>query len=112
MTNDNSEDLRRQCASIAESIETGVFEFSSSEDNQELSACDWLEDALDIQYLVNSDGSYRHARILVAFGGPNIWVDTRTRTVEGRWWGNSVDVGYYRDALDLDGALEELWSCR
>src|SRR3954467_7599138 len=52
----------------------------------EASAGDYLQSALDIQYLVNSDRTYRAARILVAFGGPNVWIDTRTGNLEVTWW--------------------------
>lgn len=78
----------------------------------EISAYDYLQDALDIEYTVNSKGEYIGARVLVAFGGPNIWINTRTRTVEGYSWGDKVFAQYAGDAIGLDDALEELWNCR
>jgi hypothetical protein len=47
----------------------------------------YLSDVLDIQYIVTGAGEYLAARILVAFGGPNIWINTQTKTVEGYWGG-------------------------
>lgn len=70
------------------------------------SAIDWLEDALSIEYTVSSDMSYLGARVLVGFGGPNIWVNTRHNQVEGFWWGDNHTTSY-TDALGLDDALEE-----
>lgn len=71
-----------------------------------------LKNALDIQYIVTGSGEYIAARILVAFGGPNIWINTQTKTVEGYWWGDSAFAPYYDDAMDIDGACAELWDCR
>ena len=76
----------------------------------ESSAMDYLSDVLDIQYIVNSDRTYRAARVLIAFGGPNAWIDTRTSQLEVAWW----SAPEYRDLpsafIDgLDEALSELW---
>ena len=79
-------------------------------DDQEMSAFDYLEDALDIEYIVNSKREYLGARVLVAFGGPNIWINTRTKKVEGYWWNESASASF-DDGIGLDDALEELWSC-
>jgi hypothetical protein len=76
-----------------------------------VSAYDYLQDALDIEYVIGSDKRYLGARVLVAFGGPNIWINTRTKQVEGYWWGESAIVSYNTDAMDLDSALEDLYNC-
>ena len=76
-----------------------------------ISGFDYLNDALDIEYTIGSDGSYRGARVLVTFGGPNIWVDTLHNRVEGHWWSESASVGFV-DNIGLDDALRELWGCR
>ena len=70
----------------------------------------WLEDALDIEYIIGSDGSYRGARLLLTCGGPNIWVDTKYGRVEGYWWSDSYTESV--DTSELDAMLEELYSCR
>jgi len=77
----------------------------------QFSAFDYLSDVLDIEYIVNSKKEYLGARILVAFGGPNIWINTRTKQVEGYWWGDSSILSYENDAMDLDSALSELYNC-
>jgi hypothetical protein len=75
-----------------------------------LSAYDYLQDALDIQYIVSRNKEYLGARVLVAFGGPNIWINTQTETVEGYWWSDSAFASF-RDNLGLDDALEDLYNC-
>ena len=86
-------------------------EEAGAEPGDQISAFDWLQDALDIHYIVNGQGDYLGARILVAFGGPNIWVNTQARIVEG-YWEEKATASYMDDALALDDALAELWECR
>lgn len=82
-----------------------------NDDGEHVSAFDYLSDALDIEYIVNGKGEYLGARVLVAFGGPNIWINTRAKQVEGYWWGDSAFASF-KDELGLDDALSELWACR
>jgi len=103
-------DLKNHCRSIAEKL-TNPDLLEKNEDGEECGAFEFLEDALDIQYIVNGKGEYLGARVLVAFGGPNIWVNTHTSIVEGSWWGDSAAASF-TDNLGLDDALSELWACR
>ena len=77
-----------------------------------MSGFDYISDALDIQYIVNGDKEYIAARILVAFGGPNIWINTQTQTVEGFWWGESAFASYRADTMGINEACEELWGMK
>jgi hypothetical protein len=76
-----------------------------------VSAYDYLSDVLDIEYIVNGKKEYLGARVLVAFGGPNIWINTRTQQVEGYWWGSQSICGYSNDEMGLDDALQDLYNC-
>lgn len=110
MTND----LQNHVDSIAANLTSPPDEWNEGRDVEnegEFSAFDYLQDALDIEYIVNSKGEYLGARILVAFGGPNIWVDTRRCIVEGAWWADHA-TARFTDNLGLDEALSELWACR
>ena len=111
MTDNCKEQLREQCAKIAKQIATGEYDFAGEIDSEYPNAFDYLSDALDIEYVRDSQGNYRGAIVLVAFGGPNIWIDTRWKEVRGAWWGDSCTVPYHRDELGLDYALEELMCC-
>jgi|TARA_X000000950_G_C13757386_1_gene595333 hypothetical protein len=107
---DTQNELFQQCRHIADQIESGEYESSNEDEPQ--GAFDYLSDALDIEYTVDSKGEYLGARVLVAFGGPNIWINTRHKTVEGYWWSDRAEANYFEDKLGLDDALEELWSMR
>jgi hypothetical protein len=99
--------LLNHVQSIADKLSNG-FDGELNDDGEQLSAYDYLADALDIQYLVNSDKTYRSGKVLVAFGGPNIWVDTNDNSVRGYWGGDSATV-YFDDAIGLDDCLSELY---
>ena len=92
--------LRDQCKHIAETISTPL------EDVHE-----WMNDVYDIQWITNQDHKYQGARLLVAGGGPNIWVNMNTHEVEGYWWGDHCKVPFV-DNLQLDEYLEELHACK
>lgn len=109
-----SEELKNHVKSIAENLTNPPMdewnEGRDIESEGEYSAFDYLQDALDIEYIVSSKKEYLGARVLVTFGGPNIWINTRTKTVEGYWWSDSATASF-QDNLGLDEALEELFSC-
>jgi len=106
-------DLEKQVLMIAKQIEYG---FDPVDDESEESPImDWLEGVLDFEWIVASDReTLLGARLLVAFGGPNIWIDTRRGIVEGYWWQNSAFQSFDTDtdnARELQGCLEMIWSC-
>ena len=92
--------LRRMCKNIAEDITAG------KEDAHE-----WMEDVYDIEWITHNDHSYKAARLMVAGGGPNIWVNLQTNTVDGYWASDKCSWGFV-DNIGLDDYLEELHSCR
>ena len=106
-----SNDLKSHVQSIADKLSNGFGDDDLNYDGEEMSAFDYLQDALNIEYIVNGKGEYLGARVLVAFGGPNIWVNTRTGTVEGAWWSDRAEASF-KDNIGLDDALSELWACR
>ena len=74
----------------------------------ELDLYDWLEDALDIEYCMSSAGYMLGARVLVAFGGPSIYVDTRECEVKLYWWTDRASAWIDRETCQaLDDVLEE-----
>jgi len=90
------EQLRRMCINIADDITRG-----------EGNAHEWMEDVYDIEWITFQDHSYKSARLLVAGGGPNIWVNLQTNTVDGYWWGDTCKI-HFTDNLGLDEYLEEI----
>jgi hypothetical protein len=106
-----SHDLKNHVQAIADTLSNGFDLSSMNDDGEYTTAFDYLHDALDIEYIVNGKGEYLGARVLVAFGGPNIWINTRTGIVEGAWWSDRAEASF-TDNIGLDDALSELWACR
>ena len=103
------EQLRRMCKSIANSIsEPREITDEETGEKREESAHDWMEGTYDIRYLVDREKRYLGAEILVAGGGPTIWVDLFEQEVQGYWGGDRVNVPF-SDNLGLDDYCEEMY---
>lgn len=106
-----SNDLKNHVEEIARRLSEGFDSADLNDDGEEMTAFDYLSGALDIEYIIDRKGNCIGGRILIAFGGPNIWIDTRRGMVDGYWWGESASASY-EDSIGLEDALEELWNCR
>jgi hypothetical protein len=104
------EQLRRMCKNIADSITNPKWWNHGYEDEEprQETASDWMEGTYDIRYYVDSSKRYLGAEIMVAGGGPTIWVNTYTKQVEGYWWGDKV-LEPFIDNLGLDDYCEEMY---
>ena len=96
------EQLRRMCKNIAEEITEG------KEDENFLR--DFMDGVYDIRYIVDREKRYYAAELMVAGGGPTIWVNLNTGYVEGFWGGDKVEEPF-TDNIGLDEYLEELYGC-
>ena len=101
------EQLRRMCKSIAEEITKGTREIPEGESQ----ASEYMDGVYDIEWITHQDHTYKAARLLVAGGGPNIWVNLQTNTVDGYWGCDKVEHGFV-DNIGLDDYLEELHGCK
>jgi len=99
------EQLRRMCKNIAEEIS------NDSHDGEISGASRFMEDVYDIEWITHQDHSYKAARLLVAGGGPNIWVNLQTNTVDGYWASDKCTWGFV-DNIGLDEYLEEMHGCK
>ena len=105
----SEEQLRRMCKDIADGISSPemITDEETGEKRQE-TAGDWMEGTYDIRYYVDRDKGYLGAEIMVAGGGPTVWVNLYTKEVEGYWGGDRVTAPF-SDELDLDGYCEEMY---
>lgn len=82
------------------------------EEGDTLSAFDYIEGYYDVEYYVSSDRkTVLGARFMVACGGPNIYIDTRFKEVQGYWWSDKYIARYHNDEMGLDEVAQELWGC-
>jgi len=101
------EQLVRMCKNIAEEITKGTREIPEGESQ----ASEYMDGVYDIEWITHQDHSYKAARLLVAGGGPNIWVHLQDMNVEGYWGGDKCIHGFI-DNIGLDDYLEELHGCK
>ena len=87
--------LRYQCKLIAEDITAG-----------EEDAGQWMQGVYDIEWITFKDGSFKGARLLVAGGGPTIWVNVKNDEVEGYWAGDYCTEAF-QDNIGLRAYLED-----
>lgn len=86
----------------------------SVDDWETLSLWEYFNDAFDIEYRVagRARDALRSVRVMVACGGPNIYVDTASRAVELYWWGERASYPVSYDAAEIiDEWATELWCC-
>jgi len=103
--------LRDMCERIADDISNPKISKDDGGEAIELqTAHEWMKDVYDIEWITYQDKSYKGARLLVAGGGPNIWVNLQTKRVEGYWWGDYCENGFV-DNIGLDDYLEEIYVC-
>ena len=77
-----------------------------------LSLYDYFDDCYDIEYRVGSDKQFRSVCIMVACGGPNIYIDTRSKLVELYWWSDRASYPIYSDVCEeIDRIFEEVFNC-
>lgn len=70
------------------------------------------DDIYDIEYRVGGDRQYRSVSLMVACGGPNIYIDTKRRAVLLYWWTDFAEYPLTSSACDaVDNYFEELFNC-
>ena len=100
------EQLRRMCKEIAQDITAG-----KTREGKNVYMQNFMEGVYDIEWITHNDHSYKAARLMVAGGGPTIWVNLHTDTVDGYWWGNNCKHNFV-DNIGLNDYLEELHGCK
>jgi hypothetical protein len=108
-------DVKNNVLHIVDTLNNGFEGYLVENEYGEMqTAFDYLQDVLEFNWILNSDRTLKGARMLVAFGGPNIWIDTTKGIVEGYWWQDKFVAEYDTQsefARDLDEALETLFNC-
>ena len=78
-----------------------------------VSLFDWLgDDVYDIEYTIGSDKEYRGVRIMVACGGPNIYINTNAKEVQLFWWNERASYPLDSSVVSMiDADCEEMFAC-
>ena len=96
--------LERMVKSYAEDITNGLKIDDTSGTG---TVSEFMDHVYNIEWITNQDHIYKAARLLVAGGGPNIWVNLQTNTVDGYWASDKFSWSF-QDNIGLDEYLQEL----
>lgn len=73
---------------------------------------DYFDDVYDIEYRIDGRKEYRSVEVMVAFGGPNIYVDTARQGVFLYWGSTRTEWMLTYNACDeIDDYFEEMYRC-
>lgn len=84
------------------------------DDGYPTSPHEFISDALDIEYTIDSEGRYTGAKMWTTVGGPTIWVEIDGHHgdhgyIYGTWGGDKAEA-FYSDGGALCDAVEELFT--
>ena len=119
------DDLRRMCRSILNDVCDGIEITEKNKDEwvddypdygyeigDYVYSSEWISrNVYDERYLLNSSGELIEVQLMVAGGGPSIWVHCSANSVEvhGYWGGDHVKLdAFYEDGLGVWGYYSEL----
>lgn len=84
------------------------------DDLDEVSMYDYFEDHIyDIEYTIGGDFDYRDVRVMIAFGGPNIYINTNNKRVELYWGFSRAEAALSDRAVEaIDDCFEDIYNMR
>lgn len=72
---------------------------------------DYFDDVYDIEYSIGGDMSYRSVRLMIACGGPNIYIDTGAKEVQLYWGTDRASYRLLSDTCEeIDSIFEECFT--
>ena len=74
--------------------------------------CEYFSDVYDIEYRIGGGREYRSVKLMVACGGPDIYIDTARRAVLLYWWTDRAEYPISSTAADeIDNVFSEIFEC-
>lgn len=71
----------------------------------------YLEDILDMDYIVNANKEYQSCRVWVTIGGPGIYIDTEDSAVKLNWGSTHKEWGLSWDTRNkIDSIMEDYYN--
>ena len=104
---DSDLQLRRLVDDYAKDVIKGSMRFCLTDEDQ--SDVDIYE-AYSIKYIVNQQGNLEDVIIMLAGGGPNIWLDTHAQEVQGFWGSTKYTKPIYDYQYIID-YFDEQYQC-
>lgn len=73
---------------------------------------DYLGDVYDIDWICDSNKEYKACRLMIACGGPNVYINTWDKCVELHWWNENGKAWIPSEVCEqIDDQMREWWHC-
>lgn len=84
------------------------------DDSEPVTTWDYFEDRIyDIEYTIDGDFDYKGVRVMIACGGPNIYINTNTGRIELYWWDDCANAALSTTAVNaIDEYFSEMYNYR
>lgn len=102
---DTKGQLRDMCKRYAADASAGKMRFYPKDEDD-----DDQYEAYAIRYIIDGSGGYLGSRLMLAGGGPNIWLDTWEGEIQGFWGSDKCSFPIY-DYGYIDDYWEEMYKC-
>ena len=103
------------CEYVTEGEMISLIEAGKNEEDdfEQVTIYDYLADVLDATYYTTGrDGDYKGVRLLLAYGGPNVFLDTYRMALELYWGGESATVDLLpNEAAEVDAMWLDQYYC-
>ena len=84
----------------------------ADEDLEVTTIGDYFDDFYDINYVIGGNKKYKACHVLVAFGGPNIYIDTWAQQVQLYWRNEKATADIPLDLCEqIDEFFETIYNC-
>lgn len=108
-------DFEKECEQQVKDIANYLNDIASGNVNEEdecQSLYDYFDDVYDIEYRIDGEGNYKSVSLMIACGGPNIYVDTNDSYVKLYWGSTYVEAPISYDiSEEIDNIFEENYRC-
>lgn len=106
-------DFEKECQERVDSIANYLNDLANGNVDKEdecQSLYDYFNDVYDIEYRIDGEGNYKSVKLMIAGGGPNIYVDTADAYVK-LYWGSTYEQApiSYTVSDEIDNIFEEMY---
>lgn len=118
--NNDKQRLTNHVKELADRLEVPFEDWDTDDyppfdEEDSYTALDYVDGALDIVYHVRGRYDVIGAELLLAYGGPNIFLDTRDKVIKGYWAGDYAEVrlgiAHESNIEAINEVLADVFSC-
>ena len=102
------------CGCIIEEDEVTICPECESDELMSSNIYDYFSNTeiFDIEYTIGSNFEFRGVRLMVGCGGPNVYINTITASVELFWWTQKAEYSLIPSVVEeIDNCWEEIYLC-